>query len=64
MIRFIFQTHEFDFNSGFERKDLKTIDLDIPSLEQVLKSGGRGEMGFYNTTLIGVEILDIKEDKQ
>lgn len=58
MIRFIIQTHEFDFNSGFERKDFQTIDLDVPSLEQLLKSGGRGEMGFCSTTLIGVEIIE------
>ena len=57
MIRFVIERHEHDFNSGLERRDFKTLDVDLPELEEMLGRGGRGEMGFESWQLRGVEIL-------
>jgi len=58
MIRFIVQRHEVDFNSGLESKTYHTIEIDVPELEQMLDQGGKGEMGFCNWQLLGVEVFD------
>jgi hypothetical protein len=56
MLRIILEYHECDFNSGMDIRDYITMDLDIPELEAALKRGGRGEMGFKITRLLGVEV--------
>ncbi len=58
MIRFIVQRHEQDHNSGLERRDFVTIDASVPELEQLLRKGGRGEMGFEHYQLLGAELLE------
>lgn len=58
MLRFVIERHEMDFNSGMDLRDLKTVDVDIPQLEELLRRGGRGEMGFESWQLRGVEILN------
>lgn len=58
MIRLIVECHEYDFNSGLERKDYRTLDVDLPELESLLKLGGRGEMGFESWRLLGAEVLE------
>lgn len=57
MIRFIIKCHESDFNSGLDRQNYVTLDLDIPVLEEILQRGGRGEMGFESWQLMGAEIV-------
>ena len=61
MIRFIVQRHEQDHNSGLERRDFVTVDVCVPQLEQILRQGGRGEMGFENWQLLGAELLEDQE---
>ena len=56
MLRIIIERHEQDNNSGVDRKDYYTLDLDIPELEAALTRGGHGEMGFETHRLIGVEV--------
>lgn len=58
MLRFIIEKHEYDFNSGLERKDYRTILIDLPEMEDILSKGGRGECGFESWKLIGVEIVE------
>jgi hypothetical protein len=43
---------------GLNRTHHFTIDADVPSVEAELLSGGRGEMGFCHTSLVGVEVLE------
>ena len=57
MLRFVVEKHEQDHNSGFERRDVVTLDIELPELERLLNRGGRGEMGFESWRLLGVEIL-------
>lgn len=58
MLRFVIECHESDFNSGMERRDVKTLDVDLPQLEELLRRGCRGEIGFESWQLRGVEILN------
>lgn len=58
MLRFVIERHESDFNSGMERRDIMTLDAELPQLEELLKRGGKGEMGFESWQLRGVEILN------
>lgn len=57
MIRLIVECHEACFNTGRERKDYVTIDVELPELERLLKKGGRGEIGFESWRLLGAELL-------
>lgn len=62
MLRIVIQRHEFDFNSGMERKDLITRDVELPEIEDLLTSGGRGPQGFESFQLVGIEVLpEIKD---
>lgn len=58
MLRFIVECHESDFNSCMDRRDFKTLDVELPQLEELLRRGGRGEMGFESWQLRGVEVLN------
>lgn len=62
MIRFIVQRHEQDHNSGLERRDFVTLDASVPELEQLLRKGGRGEVGFEHYQLLGAELLEPAPD--
>ncbi len=57
MIRLIVECHHADLNTGFERKDYVTLDVELPELQQLLADGGRGEMGFKSWRLLGAEVL-------
>lgn len=57
MIRLIVQRHEMNCNTGEDRRDFFTLDVDLPDLEAMLTSGGRGEMGFESWQLLGAEVL-------
>jgi hypothetical protein len=63
MLRFIVECHEFDFNTGMERKDIVTLDHTMPKLEAMLKKGGQGPSGFESWRLLGVEILEVKSEQ-
>ena len=57
MLRFIVRRTECDMNAGGHMDvSHQTIDLDVPELERLLCSGGRGPMGFEVHDLIGVEV--------
>lgn len=58
MIRLIVECHESDFHSGLERRDFRTLDVELPELEALLRRGGRGEMGFESWRLLGAEVLE------
>ena len=58
MIRFIVERHHADHNVGFERRDIITLDKDLPDLEAMLRKGGYGEMGFDSWRLLGAEVID------
>lgn len=57
MIRFILRTKKRDAVSGYEGEALRTLDVEVPQLEQELSVGGYGEMGYHRCILIGVELL-------
>ena len=57
MIRLVIECHEYDFNSGMERRDFHTVDVELPEVEAMLKRGGKGEMGFESWRLLGAEML-------
>lgn len=59
MIRFIVERHEADCNADFNRRDFITLDADLPELEEMLRRGGIGEMGFESWRLLGAEVLPV-----
>ena len=63
MLRFIVECHEFDFNTGRERKHIVTLDNTMPKLEAMLRKGERGPFGFESWRLIGVEILGESDEQ-
>jgi len=60
MLRFILKNTYSCELTGDSGEILKTIDIDLPLLEEELKKGGFGENGFDKTELIGVEIKTIE----
>lgn len=56
MLRFIVERHESDLNTGLDRKDYVTLDVEIEELEDLLRRGGKGENKFESWKLIGAEI--------
>lgn len=58
MIRLIVECHEINCNSGVDRRDYVTLDVELPQLEELLKRGWRGEMGFESWRLLGAEIIE------
>ncbi len=56
MIRFIMKTIINSNVDGFKAEDFKTLDLEVPELEEMLMAGGRGTLGFEMTEFIGLEI--------
>jgi hypothetical protein len=57
VIRFIIKTKWRDGHSGAEGECFKTLDLDVPALQDALTIGGYGECGYEMAQLIGVETL-------
>lgn len=57
MLRFIIKTRWRDQTSGAEGEDLRTLDIDVPALQDALTVGGYGEFGYDVASLVGVEIL-------
>lgn len=58
MIRFILERHEVDLHSGYDQRDLVTLDLEVPELQNLLIKGGRGEHGFEVWRLLGAEVVE------
>jgi hypothetical protein len=58
MIRFILKREVYDALSGRRSDACFTIDAEAPELEAALRSGGHGESGFDQSSLLGVEVLD------
>lgn len=56
MLRFIISRSIYDAVSQMNDQRFETIDLDVPELELILRSGGHGEAGHDVPHLIGVEI--------
>ena len=56
MIRFIVECHEMVFDSGLNRNEYTTIDVELPELEALLVRGGKGPGGFESWRLIGAEV--------
>lgn len=63
MLRFIIEQHEQDHNFGKELKNLYSVDIDCPVLENALRRGGSGPMGFEIHRLVGVEVLPLEDDQ-
>lgn len=57
MLRFILKNKWRDGASGAEGEDLRTIDIDVPDLQDALTVGGYGESSYEMAALIGVEVL-------
>ena len=57
MLRFIIQRIEVDANIGFRHESYRTIDVDVPEVEDAIRAGGIGPAGFEMFRLTGVEIL-------
>ncbi|MBW0450885.1 hypothetical protein [Paraburkholderia phenoliruptrix] len=57
MIRFILKTKFRDGHNGQEGEYFKTLDLDVPELQEVLSAGGLSESSYDATQLVGVEII-------
>lgn len=57
MLRFIIKTKWRDQTSGAEGEDLRTLDIDVPELQDALTVGGYGEFGYDMASLVGVEVL-------
>jgi hypothetical protein len=57
MVRFIIQRIEVDENIGMRHESYRTIDVDVPEIEEALLAGSIGPAGFEMFHLIGVEIL-------
>lgn len=58
MIRFILRRDYADHNHDIRTTDYFTIDGDVAAVEAALKKGGFGEMGFDQTTFVGIEIIE------
>jgi hypothetical protein len=57
MLRFIIQRIEVDENIGMRHESYRTIDVDVPEVEEALRAGGSGPAGFEMFHMTGVEIL-------
>lgn len=57
MIRFIIKTKWRDGHSGAEGEYFKTLDVDVPELQDALTIGGYGESGYEMAQLVGIETL-------
>lgn len=57
MLRFILKHEWSDRHSGAAGANFRTVDVDVPELESVLKEGGSGMDEYSMNTLLGVEVL-------
>jgi hypothetical protein len=57
MIRFIVKTKWKDGYNGSEGEHFKTLDIDVPALEEALSAGGFSEHSYDLPSLVGVELL-------
>ena len=62
MIRFILKNTYKDPSNESVTDRFITLDADVPNVEQELKGGDCGEVGYDITTLIGIELI-IKESE-
>jgi len=56
-IRVILKRTIFDANVNSLSEDFITKDVELPEIEALLLSGGRGETGFDKTDFVGIEII-------
>lgn len=56
MIRFILEYVETREELGGTRREMFTIDADMPELEAQLTRGGCGEMGSEYVRFVGIEV--------
>jgi hypothetical protein len=64
MLRFIIRKRFKDSASGYEGEGLFTVDVKLEKIEELLTMGGFGEDGYERCELVGVEVVDLVEDKQ
>ena len=57
MLRFILNRETFYEVNQMHGGGHFTVDIDVPELESLLRSGGSGESGFDMTDLVAVEVL-------
>ena len=57
MLRFILRRETFYEVNQMRGGGHFTVDIDVPELEALLKSGGSGESGYDMTDLVAVEVL-------
>jgi hypothetical protein len=57
MLRFILKRETFYEVNQMRTTDNYTIDIDTPELEAKLTSGGFGESGYDQTSLVAVEVV-------
>ena len=58
-LRLIIKTEQRHFHGTEPVSTFRTVELEIPGLEQLLRAGGMNEDGtFMWTTLVGVETID------
>jgi hypothetical protein len=57
MLRFIIKAKWKDGHSGAEGEYFKTLDLDVPALQDMLSIGGYSENSYEMPHLVGVETL-------
>jgi hypothetical protein len=58
MIRFVLKKTLHNEAINLHTEELKTIDIDVPALEEALKSAGSGPDGYDMTEFVGLEVLE------
>lgn len=64
MLRIIFKTVYHNDTIAEHRESFKTLDIDIPAIENILNSGGHGNVGYEFTDIIGVEIISENKNEK
>lgn len=60
MLRFIIREKWKDGFSGAEGERIRTLDVDVPELQDALTIGGYSEHSYDIANLVGVEVLPNK----
>lgn len=61
MIRIILERKQFDAYAQDTARDLFTLDIECPELEQQLKRGGSGSSGWEVVRVLGAQVLPTSE---